>query len=962
MNALQSRRILIATLFLPDTPIFHDDLPSDAERVPTSDGMMSKAQPPPLPMPPKRSLTPLTPAGALSSGLGSAESLLPTKEGLMVRPGVNTSEPKLKAATSIVDDLQEKRSRMATPVVSQAPVQTSPRLAAVSEALDKQSPFPTRPNLGMLREESDDLSKVDKITFVHNSHGNGGLRNAVNSVGDRLRRKLWIGTPNTSHASYGCDKAKRAEIELRYRSEKNSVPVWVPDHEFSAMYDEFCHQVLWPCLHYAIPDAPKGQALYKSEAYKDYVSVNQKFADIIVDEWKPGDIIWVNDYHLLLLPLLLRTHHGWQTKHQKNPLDVPIGFFLHVAFPSSEIFRCLSTRKQLLRGVLASDLVGFQTANNARHFRQTVSRILTWEALPKGIQIPDEESEGISRGRFVDVGVFPIGIDVWGLREKKQNPEVAYWVQALSQRYTGMKLIVGRDKLDAIQGVRQKIQAFESFLDHYPEFQGNVILIQVALQTTESNELQGGVAEAVASINAKYSTLTYQPVVFLHTADITFSQYVGLLTVADSFMVTSLREGMALRTHEFVECQEDRHRPLILSEFTGSYSYSGFRSCIPINPWDTRGTGDAIYHALTMSDQEAKQRWEELHNQVIAQTAQNFVTTFLTRVVRSHAEHVQLCPGSDRRVPNEFGLDLWQRDTTMPGLLTFEKEVEEGTFSPPEHVIQLTSGLMKDPRNEVWLLSGLQVEGVMEKFAQLLGPNVGIVAENGCFIKPKGESEWISRVSNASFDWKDSCLEILHYNVVHRLFGGIGLSPIRMHQPRPPSPCEDAEEWHRQHPDLVDRQWARRQAAEAQNHIFDSLGERYHLRIVPGSNSFLVIPNFASRSSVMAAILTPGMSLHGLPQSPRSSLLPPAGSSYMTSSALDGPDSGGELVVCISKEERLLRRVNEFGETSGRGDSVFTVSTRITQALNSNKGTDAKWYLDMAKVPSILDELVQVDV
>ena len=147
-----------------------------------------------------------------------------------------------------------------------------------------------------------------------------------------------------------------------------------------------------------------------------------------------------------------------------------------------------------------------------------------------------------------------------------------------------MKLIVGRDKLDEVQvrikdsciwgnkltrivqGVRHKVQAFETFLDKHPEYQGKVVLIQVALQTTEENEVQGGVADVISHINSRFSTLTYQPVVFLHTQDLTFTQYLALLTVADAFMVTSLREGMALRTHEFVECQEGRHRPLILSE------------------------------------------------------------------------------------------------------------------------------------------------------------------------------------------------------------------------------------------------------------------------------------------------------------------------------------------------------------------------------------------------------------
>ena len=134
-------------------------------------------------------------------------------------------------------------------------------------------------------------------------------------------------------------------------------------------------------------------------------------------------------------------------------------------------------------------------------------------------------------------------------------------MSSLRQRYAGMKIIVGRDKLDNIQGVRQKIQAFETFLDKYPEYQGKVVLIQVALQTTEENEMQGGVADVMSHLNSRFSTLTYQPVVFLHTQDLTFSQYLALLTVANVFMVASLREGMALRAHESVEYRKWRVAP-----------------------------------------------------------------------------------------------------------------------------------------------------------------------------------------------------------------------------------------------------------------------------------------------------------------------------------------------------------------------------------------------------------------
>lgn len=715
--------------------------------------------------------------------------------------------------------------------------------------------------------------------------------------------------------------------------EHESLPVWIPDDEFEKCYDEFCHQVLWPCLHYAIPDAPKTAQFYQSSAFKEYHAVNQRFADVIAANYKEGDVIFVNDYHLMLLPLLLR-------QHPKLPHNVPIGFFMHVAFPSSEIFKCLSMRQELLKGVLGADLVGFQTANFARHFRQTVSRILSYEALPKGIQVPDGPVPGprpgsSTDGRFVDVGVYPMGIDVNQLQERKKDPEVAEWIRVLQERYAGMKMVVGRDKLDGIQGVRQKIQAFEMFLEKNPEWQGKAVLFQVALQTTEANEVGGGVSDLVAHINSRFSTLTYQPIVFLHTQDLTFSQYLALLTIADAFLVTSLREGMALRAHEFVECQEGRHRPLVLSEFTGSYSYSGFRSCIAINPWDARGTAAAIQQALTMSDDEALSRWEDLHNHVITQTAQAFATGFLSRCVRAHLEHIQpdvedvsvldahrVLPrykhSSKRMIFIDLEGTLYNRDVSRDALL-------ENRFEPPEEALQVLDKLVGDRRNEVWLMSGLP-RSMLQIIADRI-PRLGIIAENGCFIKTLGSSqgsgEWLNMVANFNLTWKSSALEILNY-FTERTPGAVveerEASLVWRFWTDPTKPV-----------DSPDRQWARWQAAEAQNHIFDSLGERFGLRIIPGANSFLILPNNISRSTAVGAIMHPGGPAHS----------PLAGrAAWMRD--VDGDVVPGDLdfALVISSDEKLLRRMNDF-------DEAETCST-------SGKGTEARWKLDCKEVLKII--------
>ncbi|TCD64575.1 hypothetical protein EIP91_003902 [Steccherinum ochraceum] len=948
MSSLRNQRAIIATLFLPNTAVLGDSAPG-------TPGDTS------LNIPFKGAHTP----AQRSSILG--------------KPG---------PLKSIVEDLKDK-SRAVSPAITPRAESTNPfsgfpgLTASAMEVTASASIKPPTTMRRILAYNGEPPALLEfAMRLVHSRPLAKTLTPTLNrgTVHGRLKSKLWVGTLGMDTDKF--KESLKRNMEWKMRDEHDSIPVWIPDSEFASCYDEFCHQVLWPCLHYAIPDAPKTKSFYESASFKQYVAVNQRFADAIVSAYTEGDIIWVNDYHLMLLPAMIRT---------KLP-NATIGFFMHVAFPSSEIFRCLSVRNELLHGVLGADLIGFQTANFARHFRQTVSRILSAEALPKGIQMED---------RFVDVGVFPIGIDARALTEKRRNPEVAEWVKVLKQRYAGMKLIVGRDKLDEVQGVRHKIQAFEAFLDKHPEYQGQAVLIQVALQTTEENETQGAVSDVISHINSRFSTLTYQPIVFLHTQDLTFNQYLALLTVADAFMVTSLREGMALRTHEFVECQELRHRPLILSEFTGSYSYSGFRSCIAINPWDKRTTANAIYQALTMPDDEALSRWEDLHNHVVTQSAQAFVTTFLLRCLRANLSHqpdsmnvaaldvnfvLPRYKHSEKRlIFIDFEGTLWKRDFNAMRVMakvqpeaTSEAGLGLGGWNGwgfEEDILKVLKKLSDDPRNEVWLLSGLQMKGVLETIANEV-PKIGIVAENGCFIKTRptrsGDSRWMNMVSNFNLTWKAPCLEILQYftertpnsfieereaSIVWRFWNG---------------PLDNASS---------DRQWARRQAAEAQNHIFDSLGERYGLRIIPGSNSFLVLPNNISRSTAVGAILHPGGPAHVPlirgstgPTSPlRASGAPVISSSWLSSETADTtyePSATADFVLAIGKDEKLLRRLNELdnAETVFTGEAVRVNGVQIGVGGESEgitgsagSGTDAKWKVKPEEVTKVLSRFAEVE-
>lgn len=458
---------------------------------------------------------------------------------------------------------------------------------------------------------------------VNADQGNGGLRHAAEAAvrDGHLEQLTWVGTLGMPTDALEGTQQKQ-DIEDRLATEFDALSVFCSDKDFDGHYSHFCKQILWPVFHYQLPDNPKSKA-YEDHSYKHYVNVNQAFADKIVKNWKRGDVIWIHDYHLLLVPGMIR---------EKLP-EAKIGFFLHVAFPSSEVFRCLAVRKQLLEGMLGANLIGFQIHEYTRHFLQTCSRLLNVEATPDGLQLED---------RFVDVINLPIGIDPVQLNEHRQEPQVRKWLNILQERYAGKKLIVARDKLDHVRGVRQKLLSYELFLNSNPEWRGNVILIQVALSSSEKSELDATVSDIVTRINSSYANLAYQPVVYLKQ-DIDYAQYLALLTIADALMITSQREGMNLTSHEYLYCQDGKflsdkkHGSLILSEFTGTASLFG-RNELSVNPWDYRACARAIRKALDMGNAEKEQRWTKLNESVMQHTGSHWFTELMLRLNRAYDE------------------------------------------------------------------------------------------------------------------------------------------------------------------------------------------------------------------------------------------------------------------------------------------------------------------------------------
>jgi trehalose-phosphatase len=653
-----------------------------------------------------------------------------------------------------------------------------------------------------------------KYSVVPAVQGNGGLTNAIRAAEEckRIDNVLFVGL--VGFPTDTLDEDKKTEIYEKLEEEHDALAVFVSDKDFDGHYAHYCKTILWPVFHYIIPDHPKSKA-FLDHSWCFYVKINQAFADRVVQNYKRGDIIWVHDYHLCLVPAMIR---------QKLP-DAQIGFFLHTAFPSSEVFRCLAARKELLDGMLGANLVAFQTPEYAHHFLQTCSRIMSVEATADGVQLEN---------RFVNVWSSPIGVDPKALAHARKEKEVLEWIKIMQKRYEGKKVIVARDKLDSIRGVRQKLLAFELFLNKYPEWKDKVVLIQVATSTTEDSELAATCSEIVTRIDAVHSTLTHNPLVFLRQ-DIAFSQYMALLSIADALAITSLREGMNLNCHEFIICQDGdaspkKHGPVILSEFTGSASiFDGAE--LGVNPWNYSGIAEAFRVALEMTEEEKLRRYTKMRNLVMRHTGDFWVSNLTTHLAKVFEEQFnrdtmsipRLNPGSLCKSYETTGKRLFILD--YEGTLASYGSVKNTVIASTERVIDVLNDLVSDSKNIVYLMSGRTVHETELIFNRVRG--LGLIAENGCFIREPNLDEWVQFPNEErTMKWKESCKSILQYYLER-----VEDSYLEERH------CSLVFHYEKAH----DNDSSSRHAGDCANHINDAC-EQQRVKAVPTKDSVIIEP------------------------------------------------------------------------------------------------------------------------
>ncbi|KAM0862293.1 hypothetical protein ACQ4PT_045355 [Festuca glaucescens] len=581
----------------------------------------------------------------------------------------------------------------------------------------------------------------------------GGLVSALLGVKDVDAK--WIGWAGVNVPD---EVGQRALT--RALAEKRCIPVFLDEEIVHQYYNGYCNNILWPLFHYlGLPQEDRLATTRNFESQFDaYKRANQMFADVVYEHYQEGDVIWCHDYHLMFLPKCLKDHD----------INMKVGWFLHTPFPSSEIYRTLPSRSELLRSVLCADLVGFHTYDYARHFVSACTRILGLEGTPEGVE---------DQGKLTRVAAFPIGIDSDRFKRALELPAVKRHINELTQRFAGRKVMLGVDRLDMIKGIPQKILAFEKFLEENPEWNDKVVLLQIAVPTRtdvpEYQKLTSQVHEIVGRINGRFGTLTAVPIHHLDRS-LDFHALCALYAVTDVALVTSLRDGMNLVSYEYVACQGSKKGVLILSEFAGAAQSLG-AGAILVNPWNITEVADSINHALTMTSDEREKRHRHNYAHVTTHTAQDWAETFVCELNDTVAEAQMRTRQVPPVLPSRTAIQQYLQSRNRLLILGFNSTLTEPVESSgrrggdqiKEMELKLhpdlkgpLRALCEDERTTVIVLSGSDRSVLDENFGEF---NLWLAAEHGMFLRPT-DGEWMTTMpEHLNMDWVDSVKHVFEY-------------------------------------------------------------------------------------------------------------------------------------------------------------------------------------------------------
>ena len=577
------------------------------------------------------------------------------------------------------------------------------------------------------------VEKEENSFIVKRSEG--GLATGLGSL--EIESEMhWVGWPGI-HVD---DDAEKKEITEKLE-ELNYHPVFLSAEQIENYYEGYSNSTIWPLCHYFF-----SYIEYKTEYWEAYRQVNTLFCEEALPFIEEDDIIWVQDYQLMLLPGKIR---------KKKP-KVSIGYFHHIPFPSYELFRVLPEREEVLEGLLGADLIGFHTHDYMRHFISAIYRVLDLNCNLDEITLKD---------RIVHVDAFPMGINYEQYHEAPTLSEVKKYSKKITEDIGNQSVVLSVDRLDYSKGILHRLNGFANFLNNHPEYHKKVSLAMIVVPSRDAvdkyADLKTQIDQTIGMINGLYSTLGWTPIYYFYQS-FSFEELVAMYDVAEIAMVSPLRDGMNLVAKEYLATKREKTGVLILSEMAGAAIE--LSDAIIINPNDAQEIEDSILQALTMPEEEKRYRLDRLQKRISTQTVKKWANDFVEEMVYIREQNQEIFQKTVGETQLKQIKEMYDKASKRLILLDYDGTLTPFVKNPEDAVpssklLELLKEMIADKKNKVVINSGRNRD-VLDKWFS--GLELDFAAEHGAFFKENGE--WHKNIRR-EIEWDDVIIDIIEHAI-----------------------------------------------------------------------------------------------------------------------------------------------------------------------------------------------------
>lgn len=582
------------------------------------------------------------------------------------------------------------------------------------------------------------VRKVDgKLEFYPSA---GGLATGLSSYASSGNNR-WIGWPGI--ASDDLSEKEKTDI-LRKLKKQHCYPVFLTQKQLDGFYNGYSNSVLWPLFHHMKVDSGDTETNWLL-----YKKVNQLYADAALALSRETDRLWLHDYQLMLLPEMLRI---------ARPKG-RIGFFLHIPFPSHELFLDNTHAAALAKGLLGADLIGMHTTAYTENFLEACRQLHIGIVAPRKVILPE---------RIVRVTDLPIGIDYKKFADASRSLEVAIELKKLQLKYLGKKVILTIDRLDPSKGLLGRLRAYRMLLAENPRLRGKVVMVMQAMpsrtEVAAYKKLRVDVEKLIKQINEQYGTWRWDPVEVIFSTQ-SFAQYAALYQRADVAFIAPIRDGMNLVAKEYLASHPKSDGILVLSETAGAAEE--LKDAVLVNPYKLRSLVTGLSDALNMTPtgflRRARKMQRRLRSNTIDKWASGFID-LLEHPVPVPNIHITRTIGTAQMA--ELVADYHQARKRLI-LLDYDGTLEPikrrpEDARPSRSTLAALKRLAKDPRNHVAVISGRNRENLKDWLGNI---PITLVAEHGGFIRLRGHKNW-RKTNEHSLRWEKIVTKLFnHYTI-----------------------------------------------------------------------------------------------------------------------------------------------------------------------------------------------------